>query len=328
MTGIEGAAAAGAGKAVVKLAGKALEEDPKEKDVLRDIAEKSGALEPAAMLYAKRAAVKQLVMLKLWQPFALMVGASRDYFDNQFADDMADRMADVPAEDVVTPKGSIAGPAFQGLGFSVDEPQLREMYLKLLATASDKRVESSAHPSFAEVIRQLSADEANTLGSVLALDAHPIVEIRLAVEPTALGNQRGYSTLATHVLNWMTVKTNDGAQEVVQVGAPERAMFVDNWIRLGLVTVDYVNQLMDQTRYGLFQTAPLVLAARKQYDSDNQTRVTIQHGVLTVTSFGRAFEKAVIGARASLLAAQKPTVGLDSTLSAETPNVEPDADPR
>lgn len=304
MTGLEGAAAAGAGKAVAKIVGKALEEDPKDKDVLRDLAERSGALEPAAKLYAKRVAVKQLVLLKLWQPFALVLGASRDYFDNQFAEDMADRLADVSAEYVVTPKGSIAGPAFQGLGFSVEEPELREMYLNLLATASDKRVEAAAHPSFAEVIRQLSADEASTLGGVLALDAHPIVEIRRTVDNAETATQPGYFVLATHVLNWLQVQMAGDVRQQKQVAAPERAMFVDNWIRLGLITVDYVNQLMDQTRYAVFNTAPAVVDARREHDTDDQIRVTITQGVLRVTAFGRAFENAVIGSRASLIAAQ------------------------
>lgn len=48
MTGIEPSAIAGVGAAAAKIAGKAVEVEPKDRDVLRQLAEKSGELEPVA----------------------------------------------------------------------------------------------------------------------------------------------------------------------------------------------------------------------------------------------------------------------------------------
>jgi hypothetical protein len=142
-----------------------------------------------------------------------LAGVPRDYFDTEFRDDMADRLADVPEQELVTPRSSVAGPTILGLGFSLDEPQLKAMYLNLLATASDKRVQDSAHPSFAEVIKQLSAAEAEALAAVLQIGVLPIVEIRLNAEPSTeteddpirkmtkqlTPSPEGYTILATHV---------------------------------------------------------------------------------------------------------------------------------
>lgn len=106
--------------------------------------------------------------------------SSWEYFNTQFSDDMAERLADVPEEEIVSPRSSVAGPAMLGLGFALEEPQLKAMYLNLLAAASDSRVQETAHPSFAEVIKQLSAAEAESLAGVLQSPLHlPIIQIRV-----------------------------------------------------------------------------------------------------------------------------------------------------
>lgn len=219
---------------------------------------------------------------------------SRDYFEFQFADEMADRLRDVPEEELVTPRGSVAGPAFQGLGFTVEEPELKAMYLNLLATASDKRVNEAAHPSFAEIIRQLSAEEARALNGVLAARSHPIVEVRLKSPGTDDDPVDGFRIIATNVMNWLEQTGTPESPVARQAAAPERAMFVDNWIRLGLVNVDYMAHLTDESRYSWVDTAPIVMEAREKYDEDDQQLVTCQRGYLQVSDFGLAFHRAVI----------------------------------
>jgi hypothetical protein len=61
---------------------------------------------------------------------------------------------------MVTPKLTVAGPTLESLRFAGDEPELREMYINLLETAMDKETAEKAHPAFAELIRQMTPDEA------------------------------------------------------------------------------------------------------------------------------------------------------------------------
>src|SRR5450759_490020 len=159
MTGGE-IAAVGAGKAILKAGAEALSEDSKTNAILGDLAKSSTAMQAAAEVRARRIAVKQEILLRIWQPFAKWFGVSSDYFETTFANDLAEKMVEVPQEEIVTPKVSVVAPAVQGLSYSLDEPNLKEMYLNLLAGASDQRRANKAHPSFAEIIKQLSADEA------------------------------------------------------------------------------------------------------------------------------------------------------------------------
>ncbi|OZD61763.1 DUF4393 domain-containing protein [Rhodococcus sp. 06-1460-1B] len=299
---VDPVSAAAASAAVSKSVAKATEEDSKEKDLLLKAAQESGYLDPAARSLAKRMAVKQQIRLKIWQPLGRLVGIQKDYFNDHFNDEMAARMADVPEDQVVTPRTSIAGPAIQGISYTVEEPELKEMYLNLLATASDARVRDTAHPSFAEVIRQLNTEEAKALTDILTIHLHAIIEVHLKLARAEDPSSEGYNTLATHLLNWMS--------EGHQVHVPVNAMYVDNWIRLGLVSVSYTTTLTDKARYAWAETTPIVVDSRDQYDTEDFTRVEVQEGVLQVTNFGRRFHEVVIasGTREPAPAAQEADI--------------------
>jgi hypothetical protein len=85
----------------------------------------------------------------------------------------------------------------QGLAFSHDEQALRDMYLNLLATAMNRRDAESAHPAYVEIIKQLTAEEAQTLCSALSppLDKE-IVQVRLELQ----GPPVGWRVLINHLM--------------------------------------------------------------------------------------------------------------------------------
>lgn len=282
MTGIEPSAIAGV---AAKAVGKAVEEDPKEKEQLRKIAEGNGALDPAARILAKRMVVKQHVRLKLLQPLGMLFGVSRDYFASDFETEMADRLQDIPEEDLVTPPMNVAGPVLQGISFTVDEPDLRAMYLNLLAAASDRRIQQAAHPSFAEIIRQIGPEEARWLAGVLLGGQEGVAEIQ-AKDKDPDG---GYRVLATNVLDWIEV----GGE---RISRPEHGLYVDNWQRLRLVDIDYASQLFGDGAYDWVESNPLFTALQSQH-TDEDTEVTFRKGTLRVTEFGRTFLHVVIAPR-------------------------------
>lgn len=269
------------GAALASAAKSATASDPNDNEALRDLASQSGALDPAARAYAQRLAVKQLVRLKIWQPLGMLFGVSREYFDTQFEDEMADRIRDVPEENLVTPRLSVAGPAVQGISFTVEEPELRAMYLNLLAAASDDRSADDAHPSFAEIIRQLAAEEAELLALILPTRVFAMAEIRRHAQPVDQPGPGGYTVLRSHLLPL--------SQNGRLFHDPRHAAFIDNWRRLGLVQTAYDVSLTNDERYGWVADHPEVMAQREEHDAPDEVRVAVQHGVLTVTDFGRQF---------------------------------------
>lgn len=283
MTGGELAAAAMAGK-VVAHAGKEIAEESKSiKKELLDRAKETPEFSHAATEYAKRIAIRQEILTSFYKPIAKLFGVASHYFENDFEREMAEKLADVPEENLVAPKASLAAPAMQQLAFSLDEPNLKEMYLNLLATASDNRKQGSAHPSFVEVIKQLSAEETPILNMIIRNPStnSPIVRIKLVTK-----DDSAYNLLKKHVINM----TDPSGSPVAE---PNIATYIDNWNRLGLVDISYANYLSDNGAYEWVPSRPELVKLQEFFASNENKSVDFDKGYINPTDFGLAFARAV-----------------------------------
>jgi hypothetical protein len=104
------------------------------------------------------------------------------------------RVEAIPPERLIAADPRIAIPALQGLAQAFDDGTLREMFATLLASTIDTQSASLAHPSFVEVLKQLTADEAKIL-ALLVRD--PVQRIFQLWEPLALMASRLGVPLAT-----------------------------------------------------------------------------------------------------------------------------------
>ncbi len=73
------------------------------------------------------------------------------------------KLENTPIDNICSPNLSVAGPAFESLKYVGHEEALREMYANLIANAMDTSTKDDAHPSFVEIIKQLSSQEARLL---------------------------------------------------------------------------------------------------------------------------------------------------------------------
>jgi Abortive infection alpha len=105
--------------------------------------------------------VTKLIHIALSPLYALVWGHEKisAYLDET----LAEKLKHVPEEKIVPPSPAIAGPTLEALRFAGHEPNLRELYANLLASAMDARTAEEAHPAFVDIVRQLSADEARVL---------------------------------------------------------------------------------------------------------------------------------------------------------------------
>ena len=195
---------------------------------------------------------------------------------------MRPRVEAIPEEHRVAPKPSIAAPAMQGLAFSLDEPELKKLYLDLLASASDDRHNKSVHPAFVEVIRQLSAEEIPILA--YPLGSHMVLAMARVVGKTADGAQISLlSHLTEHIDSCPGL---DVASELLPT-------YVDNWVRLGLVEVVYGERLARAGAYAWLDRRTEVQHLRDTSKDGAIVSVETETGVLRPTAFGYAFANAV-----------------------------------
>lgn len=79
---------------------------------------------------------------------------------------LSKKLENIPPENIVSPEPHIAVPALQQLSYSIDNENLREMYSNLLAKSMNRERQNEVHPSFVEIIKQLSPEEAVILKNI------------------------------------------------------------------------------------------------------------------------------------------------------------------
>lgn len=277
MTGIEGAAATGI---VTRIVDKALAGDPEAEAALLKAAQVDPLWQRAGKEKARRVLMQQEAKTAFFRPLAELLRLP-SYTEDDLIDDLADKMANVPEDNFIRPRLTVAAPAIHNLILSADEAELKDMYLNLLARASDSRSADEAHASFAFIIQQLSAEEAHLLSSVLQ-DGTTIARIRRNESDDT--GRRTYEELTGDLVNLVRLATGEPVTE------SRASAWIDNWVRLGLCERNYQAQRAGEATYDWVETRPELADARQLHTGD---KVTIDYvlGTLDVTSLGKQFAK-------------------------------------
>ncbi|TFC79407.1 DUF4393 domain-containing protein [Cryobacterium sp. TMS1-20-1] len=210
-----------------------------------------------------------------------------DYMKNKFEKELADLTGTIPPENLISPKSSVAGPAIQGLAFTHEEQSLKDMYLNLIATAMDGRISKRAHPAFVEIVKQIDGREADTLRSLLrGSEMLAIVEIRTS--------ESAWNVLERNIID---LKRPSGEPAV----SPEYAVWIDNWVRLGLFELTFMSFLSSPHAYDWVESRP----EYQLHKGDNALPI-LAKGVLKRTSFGDQFAEAIGARTAQATAGQIP----------------------
>jgi hypothetical protein len=192
---------------------------------------------------------------------------------------VAKRLEKIPPEQIKTPLPQVAGPAIEALKYTGHDENLREMFAKLIATAMDSEKAALAHPSFVEIIKQLSSDEAKICRHLKgAADTLPVIEI-----DELRGN--GISTCARN-FSILGYKSQCEIPTLIQ-------SYLDNLCRLGIVEISYEGQLADNSKYTEIERHPDCVNILQQLKSAQRTP-HIRRGLIKQTTFGEKFFDACI----------------------------------
>jgi len=76
------------------------------------------------------------------------------------------KLENVDPNKIVTPEAYVAVPAIQAISYSMDSKELRNLYANLLAKAMNVDTKDFVHPSFVEIIKQMSPIDAHILEEI------------------------------------------------------------------------------------------------------------------------------------------------------------------
>ncbi len=187
---------------------------------------------------------------------------------------LAEKLKDVKEENIVTPESYVAVPALQQLEYSYDSEELREMYANLLASAMNKEVKEYVHPSFADIIKQLSPDDAKAIEVLRWFDKCPLVNFKLKNQ-----KDRGFHILVNNYCIDL---------EKIYGNKDKMSASLKNLQRLGIIDLRFDQFIHGDTIYEKITEDELFLHYKNTFENDNY-RLELEKGFVELTSFGKSF---------------------------------------
>ena len=89
---------------------------------------------------------------------------------------LEEKLRNTPAENIITPPSYVAVPAMQSIAYCMDNIQLRDMYAELLAHAMNSETVDNVHPTFVEIIKQMSPFDAVVFKELITMYWHQVYE--------------------------------------------------------------------------------------------------------------------------------------------------------
>jgi hypothetical protein len=190
---------------------------------------------------------------------------------------VSEKLKDTPATEIQTPKANIVVPALQALSYSGDEPELQDLFANLIASSMDKHTSNFTHPSFVEVIKQLTPDEAKLLKYFATEGTLPIITIRNQSQNKSEGG-------------WVVHKNVSLFGEKANCSNPElTSIAIDNFIRLGLIEIPHNYAYIDKKIYEELKNNEEIKTIEENINNTPERKCVINEGIVTLTDFGRQF---------------------------------------
>lgn len=184
----------------------------------------------------------------------------------------------IPEENLIQPKESVIGPALEASKYYYSEKEIREMFEKLIVNSMDNRKASKVHPSFTEIIKQMSPLDAQNLMIFDRKNDCPIAQY------TEKFSEGGYNLIHTNVF-YGNPNCYDTSLQAVSISSLNR---------IGLISISYNEHFTDDRIYNVFRTSPLYKELKNNIESTNQFRlkdhrVEIVKGIARITPLGKTF---------------------------------------
>lgn len=149
------------------------------------------------------------------------------------------KLEHIDQEKIVEPESYVAIPAIQAISYSMGNEELRNLYANLLAKAMIDDTKESVHPSFVEIIKQMSPIDALVFKMIVEAGIRPIINLRRKTPSD------GSNIIQNHY-TW-----------IKDFSIKQCATSIDNLLRLGLIEIPFGKYYIQQEIYNHIKENPL-----------------------------------------------------------------------
>ena len=188
---------------------------------------------------------------------------------------VAEKSANIPEEKLTEPEPYVAVPAIQQLSYCYNCEELRELYANLLVSSMNVDKKDQVHPSFVDIIKQLSPLDAKAIEKIRQVNTLiPIVTMRLDFVESSTFHELLYN----YSIDLLPVYGDDKIM----------CSSLENLDRLGIISVRYDQSVKPDEVYDVFKEDDMYKDFKRQHESD-KAKITLKKGLIELTSFGTSF---------------------------------------
>jgi hypothetical protein len=200
-----------------------------------------------------------------------------DFLENK----VSEKLENVPEERISTPPPHVAGPAVEALKFTGHDETLQDMFANLIANSIDSKTVLEAHPSFVDIIKNLSPDEGIILKLFASAQNFPLINVKLVINKDRSFNilQRNVSTIGK--------LSNCKHPQLV-------SNYLDNLCRLGILEIPSGQRLVGPNVYDQISSDPSIVHLKKQFEGNQTHKIDLEQKLIQTTGIGRQFINACV----------------------------------
>lgn len=203
---------------------------------------------------------------------------------------VAERLKNVPPENIISPKPNVAGPALESLRYTGHEETLSDLYANLLAASMDKETAEGAHPAFVEIIKQLTPDEAKMVGLFFRpIMPFPLLNVRWEFKNPTDDKSGGKEMLINH-------------SQLGEIAGCEfqhlTPAYIDNLCRLGLAEVPTMFKYTSKGVYDALENSDVVQKLKSEIEKSPELNVVLERKGLRITELGKQFAEICVARKA------------------------------
>lgn len=186
----------------------------------------------------------------------------------------------IPDSKKIKPEKRIFVPLIQQLSYSTDEEYIKSKYKNMLASTMNVDKVGKVHPSFLNILSQLSSDEIKILDSLPLgiVFSEPIINMRMKIN-----NQNGLGILQAKYFSIIGYGKCQYPNNICK--------YIENLERLKLIEIPHGLYLTDNHVYDELINHPYLDNIRKSNSSNNYVTIDYEYDkmLFRLTSFGLDF---------------------------------------
>lgn len=197
--------------------------------------------------------------------------AKREIVVQNYKESIAQNIVSIPEENIQEPPLAIVGPALEASKFYIEEDSLRKMFAKVIGLSMDDRFNDKIHPSFVEIIKQLSPHDAQVLQTIKSIDLYvgsPYPAMQMVIE----------SDSGTKIVFPLIVLFKG------DIPFDKNAISINNLERLGILKIDMGRWSADDSKYNSYHENYVI-----QQVLNVHPEMSLKKGSFSLSDFGKNF---------------------------------------